>query len=91
MSTTTNQHVEPTRVRVNGTHVTQPRDGDETIAALRSILARGQYAKIDGVMVDLFTASTIVKVYDAVNDANKIKLARMPIARMASVCFSVLK
>lgn len=85
------QHLEPTRVRARGTRVTTTKDGAAIIAACRSIVANGQYEKINGHMVDLFTASAIVKVYDAVNDANKAKLQALPVARIASIAFQLLK
>ncbi len=84
------QHTEPTRVRNRGTRVTTTKVGAEIIDACRSIVAESQYAKINGHMVDVFTASAIVKVYDAVNDANKAKLAALPVARMASIAFKLL-
>lgn len=86
-----NARTEPSRTRANGTRVTTTKVGAEIIDACRAIMAAQQYAKINGHMVDLFTASAIVKVYDAVNDANKAKLAALPIARIASIAFQVLK
>lgn len=85
------QHIEPTRVRERGTRVTTTKDGAAIVAACRSIVANGQYEKINGHMVDLFSASAIVKVFDAVNDANKAKFLRLPVARMASIAFQLLK
>lgn len=84
------QHVEPTRTRKQGTRVTRTKDGDEIIAACRSIIANSQYAKINGHMVDLFTASAIVKIYDALNEANQAKLKALPVARMARIAFKML-
>lgn len=81
---------EPTRIREHGTPVTSSKDGDAIIAACRDIVARQQYAKINGHMVDLFSASAIVKVYDAVNDANKAKFKALPVARMAAVAFKLI-
>jgi hypothetical protein len=81
---------EPTRVREQGTRVTRTKSPDEKIAALRDILEHG-YAKIDGVMVDLFSASAMVKVYDALNDENKIKFAALPIVKMAKIAFQLVK
>lgn len=85
------QHVEPTRTRRHGTRVTTTKNGDAIIAACRSIMANGQYEKINGHVVDLFTASAIVKIYDAVNDENKAKLKALPVARIASIAFQLLK
>ena len=51
------------------------------IDTLKKIVANKQNMPVkfqDGSMkIDLFTASAITKVYDAVNDANKAKLERM--------------
>lgn len=41
--------------------------------------------------LDGFTASAICKVYDAVNDANKAKLEKLPVEKLARICFSVIK
>ena len=84
------QHLEPTRTRKHGTRVTKTKDGDEIIAACRSIIANSQYAKINGHMVDTFTASAIIKIYDAVNETNQEKLKALPVARMAQIAFKML-
>lgn len=86
-----NVRTEPSRTRAQGTRVTTTKSGAEIIAACRAIVDAGQYAKINGLMVDLFTASAIVKVYDAVNSANKTKLEALPVSRLAAVSFQVLK
>ena len=39
--------------------------------------------------LDLFTASYITAVYNALNESNKAKFAAMPIQKMASVAFKV--
>lgn len=62
---------------------------DERIAAIRNIVTERQYAKVDGIMVDLFTASHIIAVYDALNETNRAKYAAMPVARMAQMAFSL--
>lgn len=82
---------EPTRVRARGTRVTRPMSGAERIAAFRRIVAECQYAKIDGCMVDLFSASAVVRVYDALSEENKAKYSAMPAGRMAVLAFKVLK
>lgn len=84
--------IEPTRVREHGTRVTDSNgDAGAKIAAVRSIVERQQYAKIDGCMVDLFTASAIVAVYDALNETNRAKYAALPIDRMGIVAFKLVK
>lgn len=57
----------------------------KNIETLRKIVSECQAAKVDGALVDLFTASAIVKVYDALNETNKAKFAALPVRRMASV------
>jgi len=84
------QHLEPSRTRERGTTVTTTLDGREIINACRAICAKKQYAKVNGVMVDLFSASAIVKVHDALNEANKLKFNALPIGRMASVAFKLI-
>jgi hypothetical protein len=83
--------LEPTRTRKHGTRVTKTKDGAAIIEACRSIVTNSQYEKINGHMVDLFSASAIVKIYDALNDANKAKFLALPVARMASVAMQLLK
>jgi hypothetical protein len=82
---------ETSRKRLQGTVVTVMADGNEIIAACRAILAQKQYGKINGQMVDSFSASAIVKIYDAISDANKAKFLNLSIARMAQIAFSLLK
>jgi hypothetical protein len=41
--------------------------------------------------LDLFSASAIAKVYDAINESNQAKLAALPIQRIASICFQMVK
>ena len=60
-------------------------------AQLRQIVSDKQRGKVEGVMVDLFTASAIVSVLDAINDANKEKLLELPVERMATIAFNMMK
>lgn len=63
--------------------------GTAGIDACRKIVADKQAAKVNEVLVDLFSASIIVQVFDAINDANRAKLATMPVAKVASVCLKL--
>ena len=85
------QNTEPTRTRQHGCKVTAPSDPRERIAALRTIVEKKEYAKVDGCMIDLFSASAIVQVYDALSEAAQKKYARMTAPTMASVAFKLLK
>lgn len=82
--------VEPSRTRERGTEVSRTTSGKERIEACRRIIKRGQYAKIDGTMVDLYSASVIVGVYDALSSAAKAKMETFSIGRMADVAYKVL-
>jgi hypothetical protein len=75
--------------RVSGTFVTVAPSPAERIAALRSILTRKQYAKIDGHMVDTFSASAILSVFDALGAENQARYAAMPVGKMASIAFKL--
>jgi hypothetical protein len=58
--------------------------------ALRKIVITKQYAKIDGRMIDLFSASAICKVYDALSDANKEKFCSLTASKMADLAFTLM-
>jgi len=58
---------------------------------MRDIVAKKSAKKINGVMVDMFTASAVVKVYDAINDTNKAKMDKMTVPAMANVAFKLMK
>ena len=58
-------------------------DEGNNIPKIKDIVAKKQAQKIQGVMVDMFTASLISQIYDKVNDANKKKMEKMTVARLA--------
>lgn len=41
--------------------------------------------------LDLFSASAIVNVHDALSEQNRAKFAAMPLPKMASVAFKLIK
>ena len=82
---------EQTRVREQGTIVTNPKTGVERIEALRQIVRDSQYAKIDGIMVDLFSASAIIGIYDRISEANQAKYREMPVYKMADIAFKLME
>lgn len=61
------------------------------IEQLREIVKEHQYKKIDGVIVDVMTASAILKVYDNINEVNQAKFSALPITKMASVAWQLIK
>ena len=82
---------EPSRVRERGTIVTQPENGEQRIAAIRQIVERGQYAKVDGCMIDLFSAGAIVAVYNALSEKNQARYAAFFAPQMAKIAFKLVK
>ena len=41
--------------------------------------------------LDMFTASAITKVYEVINEQNKAKLEKLPIQRIAAICFQMVR
>ena len=64
---------------------------EETIDKIKDIASKKSAAKIDGVMVDTFTASAISQIYDKVNDANKKKMEKLPITKLAALAMKMMK
>lgn len=62
----------------------------DTIAKLRTIVADKTAAKIDGVLVDIFSSSAALQVYDHLNDDNKRKMAGLPIRKMMGIVLKML-
>jgi hypothetical protein len=80
-----------TRTREQGTQETICGNPEDRIEAFRRIVRNHQYEKIDGTMIDGFTASVVVQVYDALNETNKAKFASMPAGRMGIVAYKLNK
>ena len=80
-----------TRVRDGGRRVFVTSTGSERVEACRTIVSEKAFAKVDGVVVDQFTASAVVAVYDGLNEKNRETFVGFPISKMASVAFKLLK
>jgi len=64
--------------------------GEGIIDQVKDIASKKSAAKIGGVMVDSFTASAISQIYDKVNDANKKKMEKLPITKLADLAFKMM-
>jgi hypothetical protein len=64
--------------------------GEEGIERIRRIVEEKTYAKVNEVMVDVFSATAIIKVYDLVNDTNKERLRKQTVTRLADICLSFI-
>jgi len=64
---------------------------ETAIDVARRIVKNKQYEKYKGVMLDGYTANAIMKVYDAVNDSMKAKLEKLPLNKLVSIVWKVMK
>jgi hypothetical protein len=62
----------------------------KTIAKVKEIVDKQQAMKIDGIMVDMFTASAISQIYNKVNDANKAKMDKLKITKLADIAMKLM-
>jgi hypothetical protein len=62
-----------------------------TIKKIKQIVDKKQAMKVDGQMVDMFTASAIAQIYDKVNDSNKAKMDKLKVSQLASVAMKMMK
>lgn len=76
-------HTTFARTRKQGTRETLTSDPAVRLAAFRRIVERCQYEKVDGTMIDLFSASMVCQVYDALSDGAKVKFLSLPAGKMA--------
>ena len=60
-----------------------------TIDKVRWVVEHKQYNRIDGLFMDLMTASIIIQIYDALSETDKAKFAAMKVRRMAEVAFKL--
>lgn len=68
-----------------------PLTPDERVAAMRKVVSERQAHRIEGTLVDLFSASTWIKVHDALNEQNKNKLASLPVNKGCAIAFKLAK
>lgn len=78
------------RIREQGTIETIAGNAKDRMSAIREVVKNKQYAKIDGCMADLFTASIVCQVYDALNETNKAKFASCKWPRMARIALRLV-
>jgi len=64
---------------------------ENVIDKVKEIASKKSAAKIDGVMVDSFTASAISQIYDKVNDNIKKKMDSLPITKLANLAMKMMQ
>lgn len=58
------------------------------ITTLREIVDTRTAGMIDGILVDLFTASAMVLVHDALSEPNRARFDSIPLPKLAAFCLS---
>lgn len=66
-------------------------DPDKKIEAIRLVVERKAFKVVDGILVDLFSASVIIQVFDALSAENKRKYKKLSLPRMQSVAFDLVE
>jgi hypothetical protein len=61
------------------------------IDRLRWIVHHHQCARVEGLMLDGFTASMLVQVHDKLNEENRAKFLSLPLRKMVDVGWGVVK
>jgi hypothetical protein len=62
----------------------------DAIETARRIVANSAFETVDGMVLDLFSASAIVNVYDNLNPENQAKFASLGLPKMVDVAFKLL-
>ena len=60
------------------------------IDRIRDVVETKSAARIDGLLLDLFTASAVIQVHDALNPDNQGKFAALPLRRMVDVTWKLV-
>lgn len=69
----------------------------EIIQIARRIVKNQQFEKVKDpvsgkrMALDMFSASAIIKVYDALSDANKAKMVKQPLPKMVDIVFKLMR
>jgi hypothetical protein len=59
------------------------------IEKLRWIVQHQQAARVDGAYVDMLTANVCVKVYNALNETNRVKFVALTMRKMGLVAWKL--
>jgi hypothetical protein len=76
--------------QVEALHMVEATPTKSRIEQLREIVTTRSMGEVDGQIVDLFSASTVVQIHDALRDQkNRDKLLGYPVPQMVSIAFKV--
>lgn len=65
--------------------------GEDKYQQIKKIVDSSSMGKIDGTTVDLQTANMLKKIADSLNSENRAKFLNMPISKMVSVGWKLVK
>jgi|TARA_X000000950_G_C13439116_1_gene467243 hypothetical protein len=77
--------------------IAEESDDPEIIQIARRIVKNQQFEKVKDpvsgkrMALDMFSASAIVKVYDALSDGNKAKMIKQPLPKMVDIVFKLTR
>ena len=77
--------------------IAEESDDPEIIQIARRIVKNQQFEKVKDpvsgkrMALDMFSASAITKVYDALSDKNKEKMVKQPLPKMVDIVFKLMK
>lgn len=63
---------------------------DHWLPAARYSVQHGAAVSVDGTLLDLFSASAMVRIYDALSPANQAKLVSMPMLVAHDMVFKLM-
>ena len=66
-----------------------PKPEGSRIDKIRYVVEHKTGSRIEGVLVDLFSASLITQIYDGLIDANKTKFAACSVPAMADLAYKL--
>jgi hypothetical protein len=65
--------------------------GAHFIGVCRQTIKEKQYRKFEGILIDLYSASAVITVYDNLNETNKKKLEALEPKQIIAICFKLIK
>jgi len=71
-------------------HVPAEATARSRIGALRTIVREHRAARVDGYIVDAFTAQMLVKVYEALSPANREKFGKPNLEKLVNLGWKVV-
>ena len=78
------------REQLQKERMTPLKEGKNLMPDIDNIVKNKGAKKVGGVMIDMFTASMIQKVYDRVNDSNKKKMENVPVEVLVKLAQKVM-